>query len=281
MAMKKKIISYFLIALGVAITAFAISVCYVPNKIVNGGVSGMSTILHYQFGIRTSVSFAVINLVLLLLGYKYLGRDFVVKTVICAGGLSLLVEVFEKLPPLTDDLFLATLFGSVLYGIGIGLTLINGASTGGTDILSRLIQYRFPHLPIGKILLLVDATVITTSLVLFRNINLALYGVVALATSTFAIDWLISKLNISKLAFVITDIGTEISEYLVKGSPRGVTRVNVTGTYSNKEKIMLVCALKENELPDFQRKILEKDPSAFIIFSESQQIVGEGFYVYK
>ena len=194
---------------------------------------------------------------------------------------SFLVEVFEKIPPLTEDLFLATLFGSVLYGVGIGLTLINGASTGGTDILSRLIQYRFPHMPIGKILLFVDAAVIITSLILFKNVNLALYGVVALATSTFAIDWLISKLNISKLAFVITDVGIEISEYLVKGSPRGVTRVNVTGTYSNKEKIMLVCALKENELPDFQRKILEKDPTAFIIFSESQQIVGEGFYVYK
>ena len=99
--------------------------------------------------------------------------------------------------------------------------------------------------------------------------------------STFAIDWLIGKLNISKLAFVISDKGEEISKLLVSTSPRGVTRVSVVGTYSNTDKVMLICALKENELPAFQKKILAVDADAFIIFSESQQIIGEGFYVYR
>lgn len=276
-----KLVKALLTVFGVAVTGAAVSIFYIPNKIVNGGVSGISTILFYAFGLRPSVSFALINLVLLLAGYKFLGKKFVVKTVICSGLLSLFVDIFSYVPPITHDVFLATIFGAVLYGIGIGIALANGASTGGTDIISRLIQYRFPQFPIGKILLAVDATVITTSLIMFKNADLALYGVVALFASTFAIDWLIGKLNISKLAFVISDKGAEISKLLVATSPRGVTRVDVVGTYSDTEKVMLICALKENELPAFQKKILAVDKDAFTIFSESQQIIGEGFYVYR
>ena len=278
---KKTIRTWIITIIGVLITAAAISIFYVPNKIVNGGVSGASTILYYEFGIKPAISFAVINLILIILGYKILGKEFIVKTVICAGILSIFIDIFDKIPPLTDNIFLASIFGATLYGIGIGITFAEGASTGGTDILSRLIQYKFPYLPIGKILLAVDAVIIITSLILFKNIDLALYGVISLCVSTYAVDWLIRKLNISKLAFVITDKGSKISEYLVSTSPRGVTQVDVYGTYSGSDKKMLICALKDNELPDFQRKILEIDENAFTIFSESQQIVGEGFNVYK
>ena len=277
----EKLKNALLTVFGVAVTGAAVSIFYIPNKIVNGGVSGISTILFYAVGLRPSISFALINLVLLGAGFRVLGSNFVIKTIVCSGLLSLFVDLFSHFPPLTHDVFLATVFGAALYGVGIGIALANGASTGGTDIIGRLIQYRFPQLPIGKILLAVDATVITTSLIMFKNIDLTLYGVVALFASTFAIDWLIGKLNISKLAFVISDKGEEISKLLVSTSPRGVTRVSVVGTYSNTDKVMLICALKENELPAFQKKILAVDADAFIIFSESQQIIGEGFYVYR
>ena len=272
---------YTIITFGVAIVALAVSLFYTPNKIVSGGVSGISTVLFHTIGIMPGVSFLVINAVLLLLALKFLGWRFVANTIYGAVLLSVLVQVFSYLPPLTDDPLLATVFGAVLYGVGIGLALVNGASTGGTDILARLVQCIFPHIKVGSLLLVVDAVVIGVSLVLFRNVELTMYGIIALCISSFAINWLIRKLNVSKLAFVVTDKGEEIARYLVSHSPRGVTIVEATGGYTMQDKQVLVCALKESEAELFQKRVLELDPTAFIIFSESSQIVGNGFRVYK
>lgn len=272
---------YISIVLGVIMVAFAVSVFYIPNKIVSGGVSGVSTILFHMFGLAPGLSFAVINIILLILAIRFLGKGFVINTLLGAALLSIFVQVFSYIPPVTNDIFLATIFGAVLYGIGIGLTLVEGASTGGTDILSRLFQCAFPHIKIGNLLLVVDATVIFASFIVFKQFELALYGIVALCISSFAINWLIHKLNISKLAFVVTDNGTDIAKHLVSNSPRGVTLIDATGGYTMSNKNVLICALKENEAEEFQKRILNIDETAFIIFSESSQIVGNGFRVYK
>ena len=128
---------------------------------------------------------------------------------------------------------------------------------------------------------MVDAAVIGVSLAVFGRVELALYGILALMISSYAINWLIRKLNISKLAFVVTDCGEELAKYLVSNSPRGVTIVRATGGYTMENKTVLMCALKETEAESFQKRVQEKDPTAFIIFSESTQIVGNGFRVYK
>lgn len=278
---KEKLKNNILFLIGPIITAFGISVFFTPNKVVSGGVSGLSTILYHIAKIPPGLSFAVINILFLLISFKVIGREFVFKTIIGAANISLFVQIFSELPPMTNDIILASVFGSLLYGFGIGLTLLSGGSTGGTDILGRLLQYFFPHFKIGKLLLFVDAAVIMTSLITFRQIDLALWGIVALFLSTFSVDWLIQKLNVSKLAFVVTENGVEISKKLVSTSPRGVTIIDVVGAYTMEKKQTLMCALKEAEIPEFQRKILEIDPEAFIIFSESQQIVGNGFHIYR
>lgn len=278
--MREKVKSYVLIILGLVITAMAISLFFVPNKIVNGGSSGLSTVIFYTLGIKPSLANALINAVLLILSLFCLGKGFVAKTLLSIGLLSVFIEVFSYFPPITDNVLLAAIFGAALYGIGIGMVLAQKSTTGGTDILGRLIQYKFPHWKIGKILLGVDLFVIALSFITFKTTEVVLYGILALFISTTAIDWLMKSLNISKLAFVITDRGQEIAEFLTQTSPRGVTLVDVKGVYSNKPKKMMVCALKESEIPEFQRKILKIDEQAFIIYSESQQIVGNGFYIY-
>ncbi len=280
-ALQMQLRNYALSIIGPIITAFAISIFYTPNYIVSGGVSGISTILFHHFGIEPGLSFAVINILFLLISFKVIGKEFVFKTIIGAALISVFVQLFSTFPPLTTDIALATIFGSILYGLGIGLTFLSGSSTGGTDILSRLLQHFFPHIKIGKLLLLVDAAVIITSLIVFRQINLALWGIIALFLSTFAVDWLIQKLNHSCLVFIVTDKGIEISKFLVSTSPRGCTIINATGAYTMEERQLLICALKDHELPEFQRKILGIDDKAFIIFSDSQQIVGNGFHVYR
>lgn len=272
---------YIVIIIGTAMVGFAVSEFYIPNKIVSGGVSGLSTILFHVLGVEPGLSFALINIILLAAALWFLGKAFVIHSLIGASLLTLFVQLFSYLPKVCQDVFLGTVFGAILYGAGIGLTLAVGASTGGTDILSRLLQHFFPYVRIGNLLLAVDTAVIIASLFAFGQVELALYGIIALGVSSFAVNWIIRKLNISKLAFVVTDHGKEVAHRLVENSPRGVTIIDATGGYTMEHKEVLICALKENEAECFQKRVLESDSSAFIIFSESSQIIGNGFRVYK
>ena len=276
----KKIKSYLLIFLGVVLLSASISLFCVPNKIVSGGVSGISTILFYLFKIPVGLSYYAINILLLVFGYRVLGKKFVIKTLICAGLAATLTDIFSYFPPLTDDVVLASLFGGLLGGLGIGLTLIENASTGGTDVVGRLAQSKFEHISIGKLLMIVDAVIIGASFLVFGNINRTLYGVMSLYVSGTAIDVLIKRMNVSKVAFVISQKGDLIAKKLVQSSGRGVTILEATGAYTMREKKMLVCALKQYEIASFQNKILKIDSDSFIVFCESEQIVGNGFYVY-
>lgn len=278
--MKKKT-SFAMTLLGTLITGFAIGAFLTPNKVVGGGASGISTILYHAMGLPPGITYFVINMIFLLLGLKVLGKEFIVKTLIGITILSGFTQLFSAFPIYTDNMILAAVFGGALYGGGIGIAFAAGSSTGGTDIIGRIIQSRFPHIPIGKMLLFVDGIIIAASFLIFRNIELTLFGILTLFVSSFSIDFVISKLNISRIAFVITDHGEEIARELVSSSPRGVTLIDVKGVYTDTEKKMLFCALKESESEAFQKKILGIDSTAFIVFSESQRIKGNGFYLYK
>lgn len=272
---------YLSIIIGTAMVGFAVSVFYSPNKIVSGGVSGVAVILFHTLNIPLGVSYAVINAVLLLLAVAFLGKGFVFNTILSTVLLTGFVQVFSYVPPPTDDIWLATFFGSVLYGFGIGLNLIEGASTGGTDIVARLFQRAFKTAKVGTVLLIVDSVVILSSFIVFGKFNLTFYGIMAICISSFSINWLIKKMNISKLAFVVTDKGDNITKKLVSNSPRGVTIFRAIGGYTTHNRDVLMCALKEKEIVEFQRRILDIDENAFIIFSEAGQIVGNGFKVYR
>ena len=263
------------------ITGFAIGSFLTPNKVVGGGASGISTILYHTFGIHPGVSFFVINIFFLLMGLTVLGKTFIGKTLVGISFLSVFTEVFTLVPVYTENTILAVIFGASLYGIGIGMSFAAGASTGGTDIIGRIIQTKFSTVPIGKMLLFVDGVIIAISFLVFGDVELTLFGILALLISSYSIDFIIRKLNVSRIAFVITDKGEEISKHLVSTSPRGVTLIDVKGVYTDAQKQMLFCALKESESEDFQKKILSFDETAFIVFSESQRIKGNGFYLYR
>lgn len=273
--------SIIITILGTMITGFSIGVFLTPNKIVGGGASGIATLIYHIFNIRVGVSFFIINIILLLLGLKVLGKSFILKTLLGTCLLSLFTELFSFIQICPENLMNATIFGGVLYGFGIGLSFAAGASTGGTDIIGRIIQSKFSHIPIGKLLLLADGVIIGISLIIFKDVDLVMYGVIALFISSYSIDFIISKLNVSRIMYIITDNGDEISRRLISSSPRGVTQIDVVGTYENTSRKMLFCVLKESEVEKFQSIILELDPRAFIVFSEAQRIKGNGFYLYK
>lgn len=260
---------------------FAVGAIIAPNHIVQGGVSGMAIIIKDLFEVPISVTNFVINLILIIIGIKILGKEFIIKTLCSVVILSVFMELFSHIPVVTTDKLLASLFGGIIYGVGIGLTLLKGASSGGTDIVGRISQYYFPHMSIGRLLMIIDGLVIICGFIISRQSDTVLYGIITLFLSTFSIDYLIKKINVSKLVFVISDKGKEVTQRLISTSGRGVTMVNVVGAYTQNERTMLICAIKEREMPEFQRNIEEIDSEAFTIFCESQKIVGNGFHVYK
>ena len=272
---------YSVIAFGNMLTAIGLSLFYLPNKIVNGGVSGISTILYHTMHIPVGISYAALNLLLFALCLIIMGKELVINSLFGAAMLSIFVEIFSHFGAVTHNEFLAVIFGGLLYGTGLALAFMSGASTGGTDILGRIVQYKFPHMSIGNLLLIIDGCIILVSFLIFKNAELAMYGIMALAISTYSVDFLMRKMNLSKIAFVISPEGAHIAEMLINTSPRGVTILEGTGAYTKTKQYMLVCAIKTKEITAFQKSVLEIDEHAFIIFSESQQIVGNGFYIYR
>lgn len=278
--MLKSIKSYSIIFSGLTLTSVAVGLFYLPNGLVTGGVSGIATIL-YPFNIPPGLVYLLVNLILIALGYKILGKAFAVNSLIAVIYVSALVQFFSELTPLTDDIFLSTVFGSAIFGFGAVLTFIENANTGGTDIIARLVQAGFSHFPIGRLLLVIDTVIIIASMIVFRDAELALYGILGLFVSTAVIDYFIDALNASKLAFVITDKGDKVREQLLKTSKRGITVLNARGAYSMDRKNMLVCALKAHEMPEFHKTVTDCDENSFIIFTKTEKIFGLGFYVYK
>ncbi len=284
--MKEKLRSLLLVLIGTFLTSVGIALFYVPNKVVSGGVSGLATVFFYTFGFPAGISIAVLNIILLIFGLRFLGKSFIIKTVVGSLLISAMVGLLENLPPITNDIILASVVGAALYGFGISLTFVGGASTGGTDILGRILQHFMPHLPIGKLILIVDAAIIGIAFFTLEGnynekIDRTIYGIIALFIASFAIDWLMKKLNVSKLAFVVTEKGEEMAKFLTDNSPRGVTIIDVKGGYTFCDKKMLICALKEKEMPIFEERVKGFDDKAFTIFSESTEIVGNGFYLYR
>lgn len=276
----KKIKSYIIILSGITLTAISTGLFYIPNEIVTGGISGIATIL-YPLGIPPGAVYLSLNLLLLVFSYKILGRQFVFHSILSVVVLSFLVQIFSEFAPITHNTFLATLFGSVLFGLGASLTFIENANTGGTDIIGRLLQTKFSHFPIGTLLLIIDGIIIFISLLISGNMDLTLYGLFGLFISAFVIDFFIGHLNASKLALVITEHGDALSRQIIENSRRGVTILNARGAYSGARKNLLVCALKDKEIPEFQKMVDSADPGAFTIFTRSEKIFGLGFYVYK
>lgn len=275
-----KIKSYIIILTGITLTAISTGLFYIPNEIVTGGISGIATIL-YPLGVPPGGVYLILNLILLALSYKILGKEFVLNSILSVVVMALLVQIFSSLAPITHNVFLATIFGSVLFGLGASLTFIENANTGGTDIIGRLVQSKFNHFPIGTLLFIIDGIIILISLLISKNVDLTLYGFFGLFISALVIDYVIGHLNSSKLALVITENGDAISRLIIENSRRGVTVLNARGAYSGARKNLLICALKDKEIPEFKKMVDSADPGAFTIFTRSEKIFGLGFYVYK
>lgn len=271
-----------LIALGCALFSLGFDLFLQPNQINVGGVSGIGQLLTHLTGFGSVALWSVlINVPLFLVSIRGVGKKFFVGS-LCGMLLSnLFLSLFERIPaPVTEPL-LATLYGGLLTGLGLGLVFVAGASTGGVDIVARLLRPSFPNFPIGRIMLAIDIVTVTLTGVVFGDINKALYSAVTLYVCSMVLDGVVYGLDYSVVALVISDQHQTICQEITRKLDRGVTILRGQGYYSGQDKRVILCAIKKRQAAELKELVMGIDPAAFVILQEAHQVVGEGFKRYS
>lgn len=271
-----------LIALGCALFSLGFDLFLQPNQINVGGVSGIGQLLTHLTGFGSVALWSVlINVPLFLVSIRGVGKKFFVGS-LCGMLLSnLFLSLFERIPaPVTEPL-LATLYGGLLTGLGLGLVFVAGASTGGVDIVARLLRPSFPNFPIGRIMLAIDIVTVTLTGVVFGDINKALYSAVTLYVCSMVLDGVVYGLDYSAVALVISDQHQTICQEITSKLDRGVTILRGQGYYSGQDKRVILCAIKKRQVAELKELVMGIDPAAFVILQEAHQVVGEGFKRYS
>lgn len=274
----KKFVDYLFVLAGTAIYALGVHVFTVPNQIAPGGVTGLATAVNALTSLPIGIFVSVINIPLILVGLKSLGRDFILKTLASTVFFTFLTDfAYQWIPVYQGNTLLAALFGGALIGLGIAAAFIRNGSTGGTDIINRMIQKKFPHLAIGKVVLLSDIVVIAFATFVFRELETALYAIISMFVCSKVIDSIIYGVDVGKMVMIVSNHCEEISHAVTKELGRGGTIIPAKGAYSGQEREILLCALRNNEFYKIKRLVNQIDPSAFLIVTNAGEVLGEGF----
>jgi len=278
--MGKIIREYILITVGLVLLAAGIYFFLVPNDLAVGGVSGLAMIINwYMPGITIGLIMLVLNVILFIIGFIFIGSSFGVKTIYSSLGLSGMIWVFEKTCPLsgsiTNDLFLDLIFGILIGAVGMGMVFNQNASTGGTDIIAKILNKYF-HLDIGKALLLADFFITILAIIVFGP-RIGMYALLGVIINGFTIDAVIAGMNICKKVEVVSSKGEDIKRFIIEDLDRGATLYSAKGAYTNDEKEIITSVLGKKQFIKLKNYIKEIDKKAFIITYNVHETLGEGF----
>ena len=279
----KLFLSYLWITLASVVYAVGFNWCYEPNQIGFGGITGVAQIVNAILPAAPIGTVVILlNVPLFLLGWKFLGGHLLLSSLYAMFISSLAIDllhlvcVFQPMDPV-----LATIYGGVLMGGSLGVIFLQGATTGGTDLIARLLKLKLAWLPMGKLLMAIDLAVILAVAVAFGNLDSALYGVVALYLSSKVMDLVLYGLDTAKVAYIISDRHQEIAQRLIRDLDRGVTLLRGEGGWSGREKRVVMCAFKQRQIVAMKAIVRDIDPAAFLIVCDAHEVMGEGFREYK
>ena len=266
---------------GSAVFAFGFAVFLMPNDMNAGGISGLAQIAVELTGIGTVGIFSiVINLPLFVLGGMKIGKKFFLGSLLGMLLSSVLIDLFAQLQFAGVDPLVATLYGGVLCGLGLGVVFVCGTSTGGSDILVRLIKLRWRHVPIGQISIAFDLIVVALTGIVFGDITKALYTGIAVFITGQVVDAVVYRFDYSKVALIISDHYEQIARQIGQKLERGATFLHAEGSYSQKSTKVVLTAVKKQQVAELKELVTRIDPDAFIIVQEAHQVLGDGFARY-
>ena len=274
---------YLWIALGSVLYSLSFDWFYVPNQLGFGGLTALGMILnHLSPAIPIGTVVLVLNIPIFLLGWKFLGGHTLVSSLFAMTATSILVDLFAALydfPPM--DPMLAAVFGGVSLGAALGMIFSKGATTGGTDLIARLLKLPFAWLPIGRLVMVVDTTMLLSVSVAFRSLESAMYGIIALYISTVIMDQVLYGLDRSKVAYIVTSNPRLMAAEIDRQLDRGATFLHGEGSFSGQDKLVLMCAFKQRQIVPLKALVHETDPEAFLIVCDAHEVLGQGFRRYQ
>lgn len=269
------IYEYGLLLAGSLIIALSFNLFLSPNQVASGGVTGISIIINHLFGTMPALTQWALNIPLFLLGLLFLGRQFGVKTAVGSFVLPLFVLLTSHLQPLTDNLLLATIYGGIGVGVGLGVVFRGRGSTGGLDLAAQLV-HKFTGISLGIAVALLDGMVILTAGLVF-DAQKALFALIGLYVTSKAIDVVQLGFGYAKVAYIISEESDAIADAILHDLDRGLTRLNGSGGYTGAERPVLMVVVGQTEVSRLKELVREVDPAAFIIISETREVLGEGF----
>lgn len=275
--LKKYFIDFMGIVIGSIIMAIATSFFLLPNQLSTGGFSGIATIIYYLFNLEVGTVMLILNIPLLVFGLFRIGKEFLIKSIIGSIMLSIFIDIFDKFSPFTTDRLLACIYGGILMGIGTGIILKVNASTGGTDLLSYLIRSYKKHFQSSSLIVIIDTTIVTLSVIIFKDIEVGLYSAIAIFLMGKMIDVIFEGVEFTKMMFIISPKYEEIARRISKKVNRGSTGIYVKGMFKQDEKMMLFCVGSRGEIRRIKEIATQIDKKAFIVICNAREAWGKGF----
>lgn len=263
--------------LGSLIMAIGISLFLLPNQLSSGGVSGIATITYYLFHIPMGTMILLINIPLFLLSFYQIGKSFFFKSLVGTITLSVFIDILDKIEPLTQDRFLACVYGGIIIGLGTAILLKVNSSTGGSDLVSYVAKKHNPNLRTSNIITIIDIAIVTLNIMFFKEIEIGLYSAIAIYLMGKIIDIVFEGVYFTKLILIISDKTEEIAKEIKEKVQRGTTGLYGRGMYTNQEKLVLMCAASRRDIARVKTIARKIDNKSFIIITNSREVVGLGF----
>lgn len=276
-SLKTHVKDYIIITIASVFYGLAISQFLDPNDIAPGGVSGLSMIINRIIDIEVGTIILMINIPILLLGLYKFGFKFIISTIYATFMGSIFTNILAKYPPITTDPLLATIAGSAIASIAIGFIFKAGATTGGTDIIVKVLRLKFPHLKTGRLFLICDMFVVLLSAFVFDNTDSALYAAIGVFLMSLVFDAILYGADGAKLIYIISNNWQAIATRLLVEINVGVTYLEGEGAYSNEKKRIIMCVVRKQIAPLVEEVVKEEDGNAFMIVSSAAEIYGQGY----
>lgn len=272
---KELMMAYGQIVLGCLLGGAAYPMFLTPNNIAPGGLTGVAMVLNYLFHTPVGTVSMLLNIPLFLIGWRAMGRVFVFRSLLATVLFSVMIDLI-RVQPVTMDPLLATLFGGVLLGAGLGLILRGGATTGGTDMAARMVHRRIPHISVGAFLLIIDFSVVLLAAVTM-GANEALYALISIFVSSKVLDTVLTGMTANKACFIITEKHEAVTQKILTDMERGVTLLSARGAYTGKNRPVVMCVVSRMEVARIKDIVREADENAFMFITEAHEALGEGF----
>lgn len=263
--------------IGALFMAIATSMFLLPNQLSSGGISGIATIFYYLLDIPMGTTILVLNIPLFIFaGYK-LGKTFVVKTLVGTFSFSTFIDILDRFEPLTQDRFLACIYGGIIIGLGTAIILKANSSTGGSDLVSQIVREYNQNIRTSNVITIIDIAIVTLNVIFFKKIEIGLYSAIVIYLMGKIIDIIFEGIYFTKLLIIISDKNQEIAEEIGEKVQKGTTGLFGKGMYTNEHKLVLLCAASRGDVARVKQIAKKIDPKSFIIIANAREVVGLGF----